>query len=205
MMDDRKPYIYKTTDFGKTWKRISDGLPQDHPLAYTMSLAENPNRKGMLFAGTGNGMYYSSKTASTGRAQGGPARRAGDLDRDLQARSTTSSSRRTAAASTCCATSRCSSSRTAPWPTRPCAFYEPRIGYRRARSGSVDFTFALKAAPAPRDTLTLEMLDSAGAVVRTMRARARAGANRLTLGSALRRSQASRAAHDAAGQPEHLE
>ena len=43
MMDDRKPYIYKTHDLGKTWTRISDGLPQDHPLAYAMSIAENPN------------------------------------------------------------------------------------------------------------------------------------------------------------------
>ena len=58
-MDNRDPFIYKTTDFGKTWKKISDGLPAKHPLAYVRAVAENPNKKGMLFAGTGNGFYYS--------------------------------------------------------------------------------------------------------------------------------------------------
>ena len=58
MMDNRDPWIYKTTDFGKTWRKISDGLPKG-PLAYARVVAENPNRKGMLFAGTGNALYYT--------------------------------------------------------------------------------------------------------------------------------------------------
>src|SRR5262249_34920103 len=59
LMDNRDPWIYKTNDYGKTWTRISDGLPKGHPLSYARALAENPNKKGMLFAGTGNAMYYS--------------------------------------------------------------------------------------------------------------------------------------------------
>ena len=59
LMDNREPFIYKTTDFGQTWKKISDTLPSGHPLAYAMSIAENPNRRGMLFAGTGHAFYYS--------------------------------------------------------------------------------------------------------------------------------------------------
>src|SRR5438128_1982756 len=59
LVDDRKPYLYKTSDFGKKWTKLSDALPQDHPLDYTMSVAENPNRKGMIFAGTGHAFYYS--------------------------------------------------------------------------------------------------------------------------------------------------
>ncbi len=59
LMDDRDPYIYKTTDFGKSWTRITAGLPKG-PLAYVKSVAEDPNKKGLLFAGTGNGFYYSS-------------------------------------------------------------------------------------------------------------------------------------------------
>ena len=51
-MDDRKPYIYKTTDFGATWTKITGNIPTGHPLDYVLSLAGNPNRKGMLFAGT---------------------------------------------------------------------------------------------------------------------------------------------------------
>jgi len=59
LMDDRRPYVYKTTDFGATWKNITANLPTGHPLDYVLSLAENPNRKGMLFAGTGHGFFYS--------------------------------------------------------------------------------------------------------------------------------------------------
>ena len=43
-MDDREPYIYKTTDFGATWKSVRGDLPSKHPLDYTLSIAENPNR-----------------------------------------------------------------------------------------------------------------------------------------------------------------
>src|SRR5581483_4332566 len=59
LMDNRDPWIYKTTDFGKTWHKISDSLPKGGPLTYARVVAENPNKKGMLFAGTGNALYYS--------------------------------------------------------------------------------------------------------------------------------------------------
>jgi hypothetical protein len=58
MMDNRDPFIYKTADFGKTWKPINNNLPK-HPLAYVRTIAEDPNCAGLLFAGTGNGLYYS--------------------------------------------------------------------------------------------------------------------------------------------------
>ncbi len=58
MMDNRDPWLYKTTDFGKTWTKITGNLPTG-PLAYARVIAENPNKKGMLFAGTGNAFYYS--------------------------------------------------------------------------------------------------------------------------------------------------
>lgn len=57
--DDRDPLLFKTSDFGKTWKSISTNLPKG-PLAYTKTIVEDPNRKGLLFAGTGNGFYYST-------------------------------------------------------------------------------------------------------------------------------------------------
>jgi photosystem II stability/assembly factor-like uncharacterized protein len=65
LMDDRKPYIYKTTDFGATWKRINGNIPSGHPLDYVLSIAENPNRKGMLFAGTGRAFYYTLDDGGT--------------------------------------------------------------------------------------------------------------------------------------------
>ncbi len=59
LMDNRDPYIYKTTDFGQTWTRISSDLPKNE-LSYVRVVAEDPNCKGLLFAGTGNDLYYSS-------------------------------------------------------------------------------------------------------------------------------------------------
>ncbi len=58
LMDDRNPFIYKTTDFGQTWTKITTGLPS-HQLSYVRIVAEDPNCKGLLFAGTGNSIYYS--------------------------------------------------------------------------------------------------------------------------------------------------
>ncbi|HLH40551.1 MAG TPA: hypothetical protein VKX39_15475 [Bryobacteraceae bacterium] len=58
LMDDRNPFIYKTTDFGQTWTKITGGLPS-HQLSYVRVIAEDPNCKGLLFAGTGNALFYS--------------------------------------------------------------------------------------------------------------------------------------------------
>ena len=55
-LDDRKPYIFKTADFGKTWSTISAGIPEG---AYVRSVREDPVRKGMLFAGTERGVFVS--------------------------------------------------------------------------------------------------------------------------------------------------
>jgi hypothetical protein len=57
-MDNRDPFIYKTTDLGKTWKQISGNLPKNS-LSYVRTIAEDPNCAGLLFAGTGSGLYYS--------------------------------------------------------------------------------------------------------------------------------------------------
>jgi hypothetical protein len=59
LMDSREPYIFKTADFGATWTRVNGDLPAKHPLSYVKAVAENPNKKGMLFAGTGRSFYYS--------------------------------------------------------------------------------------------------------------------------------------------------
>ncbi|MFN2393602.1 MAG: WD40/YVTN/BNR-like repeat-containing protein, partial [Pyrinomonadaceae bacterium] len=55
--DDYRPYLFKTTDYGKTWKKIVNGIPND---AFTRVVREDPNRKGFLYAGTETGMYYST-------------------------------------------------------------------------------------------------------------------------------------------------
>ncbi len=65
LMNDRKPYIYKSTDFGTTWTKITGNIPSGHPLDYVLSFSGNPNKKGMLFAGTGRALYYSLDDGTT--------------------------------------------------------------------------------------------------------------------------------------------
>jgi len=55
-LDDFKPYLYKTSNYGKSWKLISRGIPND---AFTRVIREDPGKKGLLYAGTETGMYIS--------------------------------------------------------------------------------------------------------------------------------------------------
>jgi photosystem II stability/assembly factor-like uncharacterized protein len=65
LVDNRDPFLFKTSDFGQTWSRLDAGLPKGHPLDYTLSVAENPHRRGMIFAGTGHGFFYSRDDGKT--------------------------------------------------------------------------------------------------------------------------------------------
>ncbi|MEI6263842.1 MAG: glycosyl hydrolase [Sphingobacteriia bacterium] len=55
-MDDRAPYIWKTDDFGKHWKKIIAGIRSDD---YVHSIREDITRKGLLYAGTEHGIWVS--------------------------------------------------------------------------------------------------------------------------------------------------
>ncbi|HEV2063900.1 MAG TPA: glycosyl hydrolase [Thermoanaerobaculia bacterium] len=54
--DDFKPYLYKTNDYGKTWTKITNGIPDS---AFTRVIREDPSRRGLLYAGTETGLYVS--------------------------------------------------------------------------------------------------------------------------------------------------
>jgi len=54
--DDYRPYLYKTTDYGRTWTKITTGIPD---MAFTRVIREDPNKRGLLYAGTETGMYVS--------------------------------------------------------------------------------------------------------------------------------------------------
>ena len=57
--DDFAPYVFQTNDYGKTWRRIADGkngIPERH---FTRVVREDPDRRGLLYAGTEYGMYVS--------------------------------------------------------------------------------------------------------------------------------------------------
>jgi len=55
-LDDQSPYIYRTRDYGATWQRITDGITAP---AFLRAIREDPQSKGLLFAGTEFGVYVS--------------------------------------------------------------------------------------------------------------------------------------------------
>jgi hypothetical protein len=53
---DYEPYLYKTDDYGKSWEKITEGIPNEY---FTRVLRADPKRKGLLYAGTEKGMFIS--------------------------------------------------------------------------------------------------------------------------------------------------
>jgi photosystem II stability/assembly factor-like uncharacterized protein len=54
--DDRRPYAYRTDDYGATWTKIVNGIPAND---FFQAIREDPKRAGLLFAGTEHGIYVS--------------------------------------------------------------------------------------------------------------------------------------------------
>ena len=172
--DDRRPYLFKTSDYGQSWKSVVGDLPSAHPLDYVLSVAEHPERKGMLLAGTGHAFYYSMDDGAhwTPFQSGLPASPVTWIEipkgwndavvstygrglwvlRDLKALQDGG-----AAAS-------------------GATLFAPRPGVRRAREGRVDLTFRA----ADTAVVRLEITDAAGRVARTMSVKPRLGINRVT-------------------------
>jgi len=57
-MNNRDPYVFKTTDYGKKWKLISEDIPRSM-LSYAHCVYEDPIRQGMLYLGTENAVYFT--------------------------------------------------------------------------------------------------------------------------------------------------
>ncbi len=58
-LDDFRPYVYRTADFGASWTLLTDGengIPGDHPVR---TVREDPDREGLLYAGTEFGVFVS--------------------------------------------------------------------------------------------------------------------------------------------------
>jgi photosystem II stability/assembly factor-like uncharacterized protein len=54
--DDYRPYIYKTSDYGKTWTKITKGIADN---TFARAVREDPKKRGLLYAGTETGVYVS--------------------------------------------------------------------------------------------------------------------------------------------------
>ena len=182
LMDDRKPYIFKTTDFGVTWKNITSNLPVGSNLDYVLSVAENPNKKGMLCAGTGHGFFYSMNDGGSwtlfqdGLPKGASVswitvqKHFHDVAISTYGRGLWILPNITALEQT----------GQTQYPTSETKLFAPAPVFREARSvfsqpGRPHFTFALAKDPA--GPVTLEILDSLGGVIRTMTVPGKAGLN----------------------------
>jgi photosystem II stability/assembly factor-like uncharacterized protein len=55
-LQDNRPYLYKTADYGMTWTKITTGIPEAD---FTRVIREDPKRRGLLYAGTETGIYVS--------------------------------------------------------------------------------------------------------------------------------------------------
>ena len=175
LVDNRDPFIYKTTDFGQTWTRISGNLPRG-PVAYVRAIAEDPNHKGLLFAGTGNAFYYSLDDGGhwTPFDSGLPhapvtwiavQKQFHDVvvstyGRGLYILDDVTPLEQMAANSTTTTTS----------------LFAPRPTYRFSRLGRAFLDYTL--ASAPRGQVQLDILDAKGAVIRTLHAQGHSGLNR---------------------------
>jgi photosystem II stability/assembly factor-like uncharacterized protein len=60
--DDVRPFLYRTKDFGATWEKIVDGIPEDD---FTRVIREDTERPGLLYAGTETGIYVSFDDGET--------------------------------------------------------------------------------------------------------------------------------------------
>ena len=176
LVDNRDPFLFKTTDYGHSWKRIDSDLPK-HELGYVRRIAEDPNQKGLLFAGTGNGLYYSPDDGGhwTALAAGLPhtvvswiviQKEFHDLVVSTYGRGIyilddiTPLEQMAKAAS-----------------DGRVRLFEPRATYRFTRGGRAFLSYSLPAAP--KKSVTIEILDGNGNVIRKLKnLPARAGLNR---------------------------
>jgi len=167
LMDRREPYIFKTTDYGATWTRVNGDLPNQHPLSYVKAVAENPNRPGMLFAGTGRGFYYSMDDGAhwTEVSAGLPRAPVSWVVVQKQFHDVVVS---TYGRGLYVLDDITPLEQAGP-PTTEAAphFYPPRPAYRWTQRGRALLNFSLNAEP--REPVQLQIADSSGAVVRDLR------------------------------------
>ncbi|HVN46571.1 MAG TPA: hypothetical protein VMT66_15185 [Steroidobacteraceae bacterium] len=176
LLDNRDPFIYRTRDFGRSWTRINSNLPK-HALSYVRSITDDPNCPGLLFAGTGNGLYYSLDDGARWRPlQNGlpPApvswvvvqKEFHDLvlstyGRGLYILDDITPLEQLARAGA----------------AAPVVLFEPRKTYRFVRGGQALLNYSLAAVP--KGKVELEILDSGGKRVRTLEGKGLVGINRI--------------------------
>jgi len=175
LMNDRKPYLFKVTEYGRSWTKITGDLPSDHPLDYALSLAENPNRRDMLFVGTGRGFYYTTDGGSrwTRLQDALPASPVSWIMVEPRYHDVVISTYGRGLFVLRDIT-RLEQADQVPAGAQVHLFI-PRPGFRQARSGSAEFLYLLDSDPP--GPVTFQILDSSGTVIRNFDAPGKAGLN----------------------------
>jgi len=175
-MDSREPYIFKTGDYGASWKRVNGDLPNSHPLSYVRAVAENPNKRGMLFAGTGRSFYYSRDDGGhwTELAAGLPHAPVSWVVVQKQFHDVVISTygRGLYVLDDVTPLEQDDTS------TQNVQLFAPRPAYRCSQRGRALINYSLKTAPQAQ--VQLQILDREGKVVREIRTNGREGLNRAT-------------------------
>ncbi|MGH9484213.1 MAG: WD40/YVTN/BNR-like repeat-containing protein, partial [Terriglobales bacterium] len=176
--NDRNPYLFKTNDYGQTWTNLSAGFPHGNPLDYLRSIAENPNRKGMLFAGSGHGFFYSMNDGATWT----------QFNKDLPAAPVNWITVQKRAHDVLVATYGRGlyvlpditmfeqTGKTSPLSTTT-RLFRPRDGIRMPRNGHAAFDFSL--APNPTRPLALTIHDASGTLIRILPVHVHGGLNQV--------------------------
>lgn len=177
LMDSREPYIFKTGDFGVTWKRVNGDLPNNHPLSYVRAVAENPNRRGMLFAGTGRSFYYSKDDGAhwTELAAGLPHAPVSWVVVQKTFHDVVIS---TYGRGIYVLDDITPIEQDVPTSTANAHLYMLRPAYRWSQRGRASINYSLKTAP--KGPVELQILDGEGKVVRELQTTGREGLNRAT-------------------------
>src|SRR5271168_4043451 len=176
LVDKRDPFIYKTTDFGKTWMQISGNLPK-HSLSYVRTIAEDPNCEGLLFAGTGNGLFYSLDdgghwTALQTGLPHAPVTWA-VVQKDFRDLVISTYGRGLYILDDITPLEQLAKSHS----DAATVFFEPRPGHRFVHGGQAMLNFSLKTAP--KDPVEIEILGADDKTIRKLKTKAHAGINRV--------------------------
>ena len=175
-MDNRDPFLYKTTDLGKTWKPISGNLPR-HPLSYVRTIAEDPNCAGLLFAGTGNGLYYSLDdgghwTALQTGLPHAPVTWA-VVQKEFHDLVVSTYGRGLYILDDITPLEQLAKNHS----DAPTVLFEPRAARRFVQGGAAMLNFSLKSAP--KDPVEIEIVGADGKTIRKLKAKGQAGINRV--------------------------
>jgi photosystem II stability/assembly factor-like uncharacterized protein len=176
LMDSREPYIFKTTDFGASWTRVNGDLPNKHPLSYVRAVAEDPNKRGLLFAGTGHGFFYSLDDGAhwTALDAGLPHAPVSWVVVQKQFHDVVVS---TYGRGLYVLDDITALEQGGPVTSDAAHLFTPRQTYRWSRNGRALIDYSLKAAP--RGGAQMQILDAEGKLVRELRTQPQAGLNRV--------------------------